>query len=160
MEGFWSKQVLINGNGLLDDVEVDTFEKVCHGNDGAVGINGTVGADSTDGNDGLHSLITMTDEPVGINCAIGGTRIDVGFDANTNGLLDGNEITATEYICTVDVSNEAPEFTSGSVFSLEENNATVATITVTDPQSDSVIFTVMNSYDGSNFTIIYFYIHT
>jgi hypothetical protein len=38
-------------------------------------------------------------EAVGANCAGGGARIDSGFDANNNGVLDANEIASTQYVC-------------------------------------------------------------
>jgi GH35 family endo-1,4-beta-xylanase len=43
--------------------------------------------------------VNTTPEPVGANCAQGGTRIDVGVDANADGILEPNEITATSYVC-------------------------------------------------------------
>jgi len=44
-------------------------------------------------------MITMDEEPAGENCEAGGTRIDTGIDANADGLLDQDEITATQYTC-------------------------------------------------------------
>lgn len=88
-----------NGNGLLDDDEVDTAEKVCNGLDGADGVDGSDGMDGSDGADGLASLISITDEPPGINCEFGGTRIEAGVDANANNVLDAAEVTATDYNC-------------------------------------------------------------
>jgi hypothetical protein len=38
-------------------------------------------------------------EAVGTNCAGGGARIDSGFDANNNGVLDASEIASTQYVC-------------------------------------------------------------
>lgn len=55
---------------------------------------------------GLNSLIAITNEPAGVNCPSGGTRIDVGVDSNSNGVLDADEVQSTEYICDVDGSNE------------------------------------------------------
>ncbi|MCP4276902.1 MAG: hypothetical protein GY779_11195 [Gammaproteobacteria bacterium] len=127
-----------NGNGLLDDGEVDSAEKVC---------NGAAGAD------GNTALVSVSDEPAGANCIVDGLRIDAGLDLDNDGLLDISEITATEYMCGIIGGNEAPQFTSGSDFSVQENNAAVATISATDPQSDNVIFTILNSYDGADFTI-------
>lgn len=79
----------VNGNGTLDDDEVDTAEKICNG------INGT------------NSLTNSTDEPAGINCAPGGVRIDIGLDLNNT--LDAFEIESSEFFC----SNG-----SGSVFQI------------------------------------------
>jgi hypothetical protein len=50
---------------------------------------------------GNASLINTTTEPAGANCANGGTKIETGLDANSNGVLDASEINAsqTKYIC-------------------------------------------------------------
>lgn len=127
-----------NGNGVLDSTEVDESENVCNG---------------VPGSDGNVSLIDINSEPAGANCTIGGLRIDAGLDLDNNGLLDLGEITATDYVCNVDASNEAPQFVSGSDFAIDENNNAVATVSATDPQLDTVIYTVMNNYDGARFTI-------
>ncbi len=68
-----------NGNGLLDDSEVDAEQKVCHG---------------------VDTKVAISDEPIGPNCANGGLRIDSGQDANANGVLDAGEILDTAYYCT------------------------------------------------------------
>ncbi|MDH3637793.1 MAG: cadherin-like beta sandwich domain-containing protein [Gammaproteobacteria bacterium] len=70
-----------NGNGLLEDIEVDSAEKVCNGNDGR------------------NALVNQSVEAAGANCAFGGVRFDVGVDNNANGLLDRGEVTTTEFIC-------------------------------------------------------------
>ncbi len=50
---------------------------------------------------GNASLINTTTEPAGANCTNGGTKIETGLDANSNGALDASEINAsqTKYIC-------------------------------------------------------------
>ena len=55
------------------------------------------------GEDGLKSLINTTDEPAGVNCANGGSRIEVGVDSNNNNILDLNEIddSLTRFVCDV-----------------------------------------------------------
>ena len=68
-----------NGNGLLDDSEVDAEQKVCHG---------------------VDTKVAISDEPIGPNCPNGGLRIDSGQDTNANGVLDTGEILDTAYYCT------------------------------------------------------------
>lgn len=70
-----------NGNGVLDDSEIDTSEIVCNGEDG------------------VDSLVAISGEPAGVNCPSGGVRIDSGPDTNDNGVLDAGEITQTEFVC-------------------------------------------------------------
>ncbi|HEB76618.1 MAG TPA: hypothetical protein ENJ04_09725, partial [Nitrospirae bacterium] len=53
----------------------------------------------TDGSDGLISLISISDEPAGDNCAGGGVKIEAGLDQNYNGILDPEEVEETRYVC-------------------------------------------------------------
>ena len=59
------------------------------------------GDSATPGINGLNSLIKTTDELAGANCTNGGTKLEVGVDSNNNGVLDNNEISATQtkYVC-------------------------------------------------------------
>jgi hypothetical protein len=47
------------------------------------------------------SLVKLTPEPMSANCPAGGQRIEVGVDANANGVLDPAEVTQTAYVCKV-----------------------------------------------------------
>ena len=67
-----------------------------NGTDGAAGVNGT---DGQDGVDGLSALVTISSEPSGTNCANGGTKIEVGIDDDSDGVLDTSEIDQTQYVC-------------------------------------------------------------
>ena len=75
------------------------------GADGAQGPAGPDGQDGADGQDGLNALVSMTPESAGSNCANGGTRIDVGVDDNSNGVLEASEIDQTQYVCDGGSSN-------------------------------------------------------
>ena len=52
-----------------------------------------------DGENGATALIKTTAEAAGDNCENGGTRVDIGLDDNSNGMLETVEIDSTEYIC-------------------------------------------------------------
>ena len=74
------------------------------GNSGVQGIKGDkgdIGVAGTNGTNGLNALIKTTIEPAGANCTSGGTKIEVGLDTNKNGVLDDNEVNATQtkYLC-------------------------------------------------------------
>jgi hypothetical protein len=74
------------------------------GSVGATGVQGTAGTNGTNGTngiDGKNALIKTTAEPTGTNCATGGTKIEVGLDANNNDTLDAGEVNATltKYVC-------------------------------------------------------------
>ncbi|MCH8844906.1 MAG: hypothetical protein IID61_18260, partial [SAR324 cluster bacterium] len=73
-----------NGNGVLDEDEVTETVYVCNGEDGQV------------------SLIFISGEPAGDNCAYGGERVDAGLDDNGDGVLDADEIDTTTYVCDGD----------------------------------------------------------
>jgi uncharacterized protein (TIGR03382 family) len=79
-----------DGDGVLAPSEIDSTEYVCNGGDGS---------DGTDGTDGASALVSTSEEPAGDNCAAGGTRIDVGVDADSDGTLSASEITDTSFVC-------------------------------------------------------------
>jgi hypothetical protein len=56
---------------------------------------------SKDGSNGKTALTRSTKEAGGANCKYGGTKFETGIDANNNGILDNNEVTATQttYVC-------------------------------------------------------------
>ena len=117
----------LNSNGILDANEINTSQTkyVCNGAQGPQGIQGLTGAtgaqgpigltgpqgatgpqgvagtNGTNGTDGKNTLVKTTTEAAGVNCATGGTKVEVGLDANSNGVLDASEVNAalTKYIC-------------------------------------------------------------
>ncbi|AUX42512.1 uncharacterized protein SOCE26_039450 [Sorangium cellulosum] len=113
----------LDGNGKVDDAEVDAVTYVCHGVKGEQGEDGEPGAEGPrgdqgdngdpgdegedgdrgdDGEDALQALIDLTPEPIGPNCANGGQKVTTGLDANGNGVLDEGEISDTAYLCDGD----------------------------------------------------------
>ena len=56
-----------------------------------------LGACGSDGSNG--ALVNVADEPAGSNCEAGGSAIETGPDDNGNGMLDADEVTATQYLC-------------------------------------------------------------
>jgi hypothetical protein len=66
-----------------------------------VGSQGVQGIQGVAGIDGKTALINTSVEPSGTNCPNGGTKIEVGLDINSNGVLDNSEINAsqTKYVC-------------------------------------------------------------
>lgn len=70
-----------NLNGVLDANEILDTNYIC------------------DGIDGNSNLTKVTNESAGSNCATGGIKIELGVDANDNGVLDEAEISATTYVC-------------------------------------------------------------
>ncbi len=130
-----------NGNGLLDDNEVDKAEKVCNGEDGAGG---------QDGSNGLNSLVTFSDEPAGSNCPYGGMRVDSGLDDNGNGSLESGEIDQTGFVC----SQIAGEIGWQVAELIETDNAgdTFAPQIAIDPDGNAIA--VWYQSDGTRYNIM------
>lgn len=70
----------------------------CEGEEGTIGEQGETG---------INSLIKTTSESPGINCENGGLKIEVGFDDNSNNILDSNEIKSTNYVCNGNNGNNS-----------------------------------------------------
>src|ERR1035437_1004535 len=112
-----------NGNTVLDPSEISSTQYVCNGAGGAAGATGSTGGTGATGSTGatgakgatgatgatgaagaagaagVSTLVSMSNEPAGVNCASGGKKISAGPDSNSNGVLDANEITTTGYVC-------------------------------------------------------------
>jgi len=97
-----------DADGILGVTEVEVTVDICNGTQGPEGPQGpagTNGTNGTDGQDGLNALVSMNPEPSGSNCGTGGTRIDVGVDDNSNGVLEASEIDQSQYVCDGGSSN-------------------------------------------------------
>jgi hypothetical protein len=70
-----------NGDGILEDSEVDQTQYVC--------------------NPTQNEITRMDPVPPGAQCAEGGTAISVGVDDNCDGILEDNEIDQTTIVCTL-----------------------------------------------------------
>ncbi|MDO5981411.1 hypothetical protein [Flavivirga spongiicola] len=64
-----------------------------------ISCEGEEGTQGLQGNDGINSLINISDEISGSNCENGGLRVEAGLDSNSNGILENNEIQNTKYVC-------------------------------------------------------------
>jgi hypothetical protein len=77
-----------NGDGLLEAGEASSIQYVCNGvaaSDGSAGLNSIAKTLALSAGDG--------------HCPAGGNQIQLGLDANRNGLLDPAEVTSTAYVC-------------------------------------------------------------
>lgn len=127
----------LDDNGTLSAGEVLNTRYVCNGATGATGSQGTPGATGAAGAAGKNSLISITNEASGSNCATGGKKLQVGVDANSNGTLDSGEVTSTQYVC-----NGAAA--SNSVYGTGQDGALSISSTtnwVTSPPSGSLQYT-------------------
>lgn len=53
------------------------------------------------GPSGINSLIETLEEPSGSNCEFGGLMVISGLDTNENGVLDEDEISKTDFVCSI-----------------------------------------------------------
>lgn len=76
-----------NSNGQLDGTEVTATSFACNGSAGSAGAGGK------------PSLVAVTTESAGANCASGGNKVRSGLDANSNGTLEDGEVQSTSFVC-------------------------------------------------------------
>jgi hypothetical protein len=78
-----------DGDGLLDDDEIDATTYVCNGTPGTA------------------ALVVISAEAPGVNCTNGGSAVRTGTDVNANSVLDDDEVQQTIYVCNgVDGSSQ------------------------------------------------------
>ncbi|MEC7177837.1 MAG: hypothetical protein VXW28_00920, partial [Candidatus Thermoplasmatota archaeon] len=86
-----------NRNGILEDDEVTSTTRLCHGKEG---LSGPQGAPGPTGLSGTDSLVNTTIIEYGNeSCPHGGLLIATGLDLNANGTLDPEEIQNSEFVC-------------------------------------------------------------
>jgi hypothetical protein len=72
-----------NSNQVLDEGEILKTQYVCNGANGVNGISGTNGSNGTNGINGtdgvgsIDALLSLVSEASGINCAVGGSKVNV-----------------------------------------------------------------------------------
>ncbi|MEY2692731.1 MAG: hypothetical protein RIT03_1121 [Bacteroidota bacterium] len=74
------------------------------------------------GNNGKNTLIITSNETAGINCINGGTKIEIGLDENSNGILDPLEINTnlTRYVCNGSNNQSGSSSSSGYFLSVTD----------------------------------------
>ena len=102
----------ITGTGNNGDFYINTTTNKLFGpkTSGAWGSGvSLVGPQGTAGTNGKNTLVNTTTEAAGANCATGGTKIEVGIDTNSNGVLDSSEVNSslTKYVCNGGSSNSS-----------------------------------------------------
>ncbi len=86
-----------NSNGILDESEITSTTRICHGKEG---LSGPQGAPGPNGEFGKNSIINTTEiESGNVTCNFGGLLIHTGIDNNSNGILESDEIQTEQYLC-------------------------------------------------------------
>ena len=89
-----------NKNGILDEVEITSTTKICHGKEGLSGPQGANGGLGELGNNGTSSLVRIITIYVGnTTCPEGGIAIYSGMDENQNDYLDDEEFATVSELC-------------------------------------------------------------
>ena len=89
-----------DADGNVDSGE-ETSVELCYGesrDNGIYATEGAVASEGQKGSDGKASEFIITEESAGENCAAGGSRIEIRFDANGNGTFEESEI-SVHYVC-------------------------------------------------------------
>ena len=87
----------LNSNGILEENEVTSTTRLCHGK---TGLSGPQGATGPNGGNGIPSLVNTSVLNYGNDtCFYGGLLIESGLDLNNNGTLEENEVTGQDFVC-------------------------------------------------------------
>lgn len=86
---------------------VMTSLAACGGSDGKDGATGANGLDAK------PVLVKTTQEPAGLDCSSGGTRVDSGLDANLNGVLEHAEYQTVSYVCNGEDGQDGADGSDG-----------------------------------------------
>jgi len=104
-----------NQNGILDDVEITSTTKICHGKEGLSGPQGANGDSGGLGDNGTTSLVRMITIYAGnATCLEGGLAIYSGIDENQNDYLDDEEFATVSELCDGRIGGDGNNGGSGA----------------------------------------------
>ena len=87
----------LNSNGILEENEVTSTTRLCHGK---TGLSGPQGATGPNGGNGIASLVNTSVLNYGNDtCFYGGLLIESGLDLNNSGTLEDSEIISHDFVC-------------------------------------------------------------
>ena len=109
-----------NKNGLLEESEVTSTTRICHGKEG---LSGPQGATGPNGFSGINSMIETQEIEFGNNtCNYGGILIQSGLDNNSNDILEQEEIIDQEILCDGQIGNDGINGAQGAPALVEKSN--------------------------------------
>ena len=109
----------IDANGILDEDEVTSLTRICHGEEG---LSGPQGAPGQSGETGLMSLLSTEIIPFGnATCLYGGLRIATGIDSDQNNTLEDHEEASIDYVCNGQIGNNGISGVSGHSALVEQH---------------------------------------
>ena len=87
----------LNTNGILEENEVTSTTRLCHGK---TGLSGPQGATGPNGGHGIASLVNTSVLNYGNDtCFYGGLLIESGLDLNNSATLEDSEVTSQDFVC-------------------------------------------------------------
>ena len=87
----------LNSNGILEENEVTSTTRLCHGK---TGLSGPQGATGPNGGNGIASLVNTSVLNYGNDtCFYGGLLIESGLDLNNSNSLEDSEVISQEFVC-------------------------------------------------------------
>ena len=113
----------INNNGILEEAEVTSTTRLCHGKEGFSGPQGATGPNGSNGSNGIQSLVETKEIEFGnVTCNYGGLLIQSGLDNNSNGELDLAEVIEQEALCDGQIGSNGSNGTIGAPALVEIKN--------------------------------------
>jgi ELWxxDGT repeat protein len=104
-----------NQNGILDEIEISSTTKICHGKEGLSGPQGANGDSGGLGDNGTSSLVRIITIYVGnATCPEGGIAIYSGIDVNQNDFLDDEEFATVNELCDGKIGGDGNTGGNGS----------------------------------------------
>jgi hypothetical protein len=122
-----------NADGVLADSEVSQTSFACDGQ-------------------AAQTLVDISPEPPGTNCADGGRIVTSGPDTNSNGTLDPAEVSNTTFLCNT-LASVSVGITTQSLPGGLEGNAYGATITATGGNGGSYSWSITSGALPSGLTL-------
>jgi ELWxxDGT repeat protein len=87
----------LNTNGILEENEVTSTTRLCHGK---TGLSGPQGATGPNGGNGIASLVNTSVLNYGNDtCFYGGLLIESGLDLNNSATLEDSEVISQDFVC-------------------------------------------------------------
>ena len=94
----------LNTNGILEENEVTSTTRLCHGK---TGLSGPQGATGPNGGNGIASLVNTSVLNYGNEtCFFGGLLIESGLDLNNSATLEDSEVISQDFVCNGAIGSE------------------------------------------------------
>ena len=153
-----TQSITVSVTNLNDNSPVFTSSASLSANENQTTI-GTVAASDADGNTLSYSISGTDASSMGINSSSGALMFNSAPDYETKSSYsvtatasDGTNSTTQSITVSVNDLNESPAFTSSASFSAAENQTSIGSVSVSDPESGSISYSLSGT-DASSMAI-------